>query len=168
MTGLFLAVLAVVWIAVLLPAALRARRNDPLTATERWKRRMNLIAPKASNGRWIVVPESSDRLARAAFRRGQRRRKRILVFLAAAAAVSGLGAVLLDAALWQVHVAFDASLAIYVVLLIEGKRRRVERLEKVRSLSQRRASKPGSAADWTVRARDELHFYEPTVRAGGS
>ncbi len=168
MTGLLLAILVLAWIAVFLPAALRARRNDPLTATERWRRRMSLIAPKPATGRWIVVPESSDRLARAAFRRGQRRRKRILIFLVVSAAASAIVAIFVGGGAWQIHLAFDLSLASYVALLVEAKRRREERLEKVRSLSERRGAGDDTGRDWSVRGREELRFYEPTARAGGS
>ena len=39
---------------------------------------------------------------------------------------------------WEVHLAIDVSIAIYLVLLLETKRRREERLRKVRPLATRR------------------------------
>jgi hypothetical protein len=39
--------------------------------------------------------------------------------------------------MWEVHIAFDFSLALYVALLVEAKRRRQERLTKVEPLGRR-------------------------------
>jgi len=155
LTLIFLGLLALAWIAVFLPAALRAKQSAPLTTAERFKRRMNLIAPRAGNGRWIVVPESYDRLAMSSFRRGQRRRTKILIALLAAALFTGLVAVFSGGGAWEVHLAVDFSLGLYVALLIEAKRRREESVTKLRSLESRRSAREA-----------EITFHEP-VRAGG-
>jgi hypothetical protein len=140
LTALFLGVLALAWVAVFLPAALRARQASPLSTAERFKRRMQLIAPAArrARGRWVVVPESYDRLARSSFRRGQRRRVQLLLILTTASALSALVALGSGGAAWELHLAFDASLALYVSLLLEAKKRRTERDTKVRALRSRR------------------------------
>lgn len=137
MTYWFLLVLALAWIAVFLPAAMRARQNAPLSTSERFRRRMELIAPRASAGRWVVVPESEDHLAGRSFRKGQRTRRRILAFLVGAVVLSVGGAIFAGGALWELSLAFGASLALYVVLLLEGKKRRDERTKKVRRLQGR-------------------------------
>lgn len=155
LTFVFLGLLALAWIAVFLPAALRARQSAPLTTAERFKRRMSLIAPRAGNGRWIVVPESYDRLAMSSFRRGQRRRTKIFIALMAAVGVTGVIAAFSGGAAWEVHLAVDASLALYVALLIEAKRRRSEQVTKLRSLGGRRPARV-----------PEVTFNEP-VQAGG-
>ncbi|MGH2694937.1 MAG: hypothetical protein ACRDJJ_09010, partial [Actinomycetota bacterium] len=89
MTAFFLVLLALAWIAVFLPAVLRARQNSPLSTAERFRRRMQLMAPRGRTGRWVVVPEPYDRLAGRSFRRGQQRRLRIFTTLVAAAGLSG-------------------------------------------------------------------------------
>lgn len=149
MTYWFLLVLALAWIAVFLPAAMRARQNAPLSTAERFRRRMELIAPTASKGRWVVVPESGDRLAGRSFRKGQRSRRHILAFLVGGVLLSFGSAILFGGALWEVSLAFGASLALYVSLLLEGKRRRDERGKKVRRIQAR--SRPVQRAQPTVR-----------------
>jgi hypothetical protein len=122
-TGLLLTVLAIAWLTVFLPAALRAREGTPLASAEKFRRRMQLIAPRTPRGRWVLVPESPDRLAASAFRPGQRRRKHILVFLLASTAISLLPALVAGRGMWEVQFAFDASLILYVFLLIKVRRR---------------------------------------------
>jgi hypothetical protein len=134
---MFLGALALAWIGVFLPAALRARQDAPLSSAEVWRRRMSLLAPKSSQPRYVLVPARSDRLARAAFQKQRLRRIRILVFLAAAAPLSGVVALAAGGSMWVVHVAFDFSLALYVALLVQAKRRRQERLTKVEPLGRR-------------------------------
>jgi len=149
----FLGLLALAWIAVFLPSLVRAREAAPLTTAERFKRRMALLAPRARTGRWIVVPESYDRLTRASFQRGQRRRIQILIALTAAAAATFLVALTSGGAAWEVHLVTDASLGLYVVLLRETKKRRDERSRKVRKIGERA---PRERAD-------EVTFYEPVA-----
>lgn len=103
---------------------------------------MNLLAPRSSTGRYVLVPARSDRLARTAYARAKIRRIRILAFLAIAAPVSGVVAFLAGGSMWEVHIAFDLSLALYVALLIEAKRRRQERLTKVEPLGRRSVPEP--------------------------
>ncbi len=135
MTLVFLALLGAAWVVVFLPAALRAHHQAPLSSAERFRRRLELMAPRhAGGGRWVVMPEHPDRLAYSAFRRAQRRRTRILQFLLACVVASLGGALYAGGPLWEVQIAFDASLALYVVLLLEAKRRRREHNDKVRHL----------------------------------
>ena len=101
-----------------------------------------------------MVPESYDRLRRASFRRGQKRRQQILIALCGAAGLSFLLALMSGGATWEVHLALDASLALYVVLLLDAKRRRSERTTKVHELRRRQ-----------VPAREEVAFYEPVKAA---
>ncbi len=138
MTAFFLVLLALAWIAVFLPAVLRARQNSPLSTAERFRRRMQLMAPRGRTGRWVVVPEPYDRLAGRSFRRGQQRRLRIFTTLVAAAGLSGALALFSGGGMWEINLALDASLALYIALLLEAKRRREERERKVHSMAPRR------------------------------
>ncbi|MDQ3964674.1 MAG: hypothetical protein M3277_12315 [Actinomycetota bacterium] len=96
------------------------------------------------------MPESYDRLRRASFRRGQKRRQQILLALCGAAAISFFAALVGGGAAWEAHLALDASLGLYVMLLLDAKRRRAERGTKVHALRRRQ-----------VPAREEVAFYEP-------
>lgn len=100
---------------------------------------MSLLAPKSAQPRYVLVPARSDRLARASYQKHKLRRIRILAFLAVAAPVSGIVALLAGGSMWEVHIAFDFSLALYVALLVQAKRRREERLTKVEPLGRRDA-----------------------------
>jgi hypothetical protein len=58
------------------------------------------------------------------------------VVLSAAAALLGGGA------LWEVHLALDACLGIYVALLLDAKKRRSQSATTVTELSSRRGTPP--------------------------
>ena len=153
MTIILLVILTAAWIGVFWPAVKRAKFDAPLSSAERFRRRLDLIAPKATEeGRWIVMPESPDRLQRAAFRRGQQRRARILIFLAAAAAATLLLALVAGGAAWEIQLACDASLALYAFLLLDAKKRRSERAAKVRMIAQ-----PSDE----IQPSERVDFYEP-------
>jgi hypothetical protein len=139
-TGFFLVLLAVAWAAIFLPAVLRARRESPLPAVERFKYRMQLIAPRSEGGgRWIVTPRSYEGLARASLRRAQRRRRRIFLGLVYTAVGTLLLALIAGGSAWELHVFVLASLALYVVLLREAKARQEERRQKVAGIATRRS-----------------------------
>jgi hypothetical protein len=139
LTAFFLGLLALAWIAVFLPAALRARQNSPISTADRFRRLMRVMAPHAATGRWVVVPDPYEGRASRSHRRGQRRRLQIFIFLVAAAGLSGAVALFSGGGMWEVNLALDASLALYVALLLEAKRRAEERERKVHSMVSRRA-----------------------------
>lgn len=141
MTAIFLALLIVSWIAVFLPAALRAKHSTPLATSNRWRKRMAVMAPSGMSGRWVMVPraeEEEGEEVRSSYYRSQRQRRHLFVFLIVATFVSGACAVALRTpSLWEVHLAFAGSLALYVLLLIRVKRQRAERTQKVKALRTR-------------------------------
>lgn len=153
MTATFLALLIVSWIAVFLPAALRAKHSTPLATSNRWRKRMAVMAPSGMPGRWVVVPraEGEDEEVRSSYFRSQRQRRHLFVFLIVATLVSGAFAVALRTpSLWEVHLAFAGSLALYVLLLIRVKRQRAERIRKVKSLRARSQPSPDVRLDEAV------------------
>ncbi len=156
LTLLFLFVLVVAWLTVFLPSVMRARRSSPLFSTEGFRKRMSSIAPGAGRevragggtasggrsaegkGRWVVMPQSPDRVRRLAWQKAQRRRKYLLLVLVVAVVASALAGAIVGGAMWEVHLAFDASLAVYVVLLVEAKKRRAQHAATVSPLERAR------------------------------
>lgn len=132
MTFAFLGLLALAWMAIFLPAMLRARAEAPTWTTERFKRKMEALAPRT--GRWIVMPAPHDRLRVEAARRRQARLKAILVGLLGAVAVTFVAAVVAGGLAWELHLGTLAIAGIYVVWLRDAKRRRRERARKVRAI----------------------------------
>ena len=106
LTAIFLVALATAWVAVLVPAVIRARNNTPLWSSERFRRGLQVMAPPAygGSGRWVITPRQEDRRVRRSYR----------------------------------DVGSDLALGLYVVALLEIKRRRVERVRKVSPLAGRR------------------------------
>lgn len=135
LTFVFLVLLGLAWVAVFLPAAARARQGTPLSTAERFRRRMQLIAPPpaSSRGRWIVVPESTDRLAYVSYRKAQERRRKVFLGLLVATSASFLVSVV-TGAVWAVTSAAGFSLFAYVVLLIGVKRKRQDVRNKIQPL----------------------------------
>ena len=147
LTAGFLVALGLLWLAVMVPAILRARASAPLTTAERFRRRMDLIAPPSyAPGRWVVVLNSSHRKASsplaAAHRqaRSQRRRRRLLILILLAVTGSAAAGWRFGEPWWDVHIGLHAALALYVGALIEIKRRREERAVKLRPIRSKRRS----------------------------
>jgi hypothetical protein len=149
LNDLFLLFLGIAWLLVLWSAAVRARRNTPLSTATRFRSKMRLIAPKAARaGRWILTPQSSRRPSRPSHARNLRRRKQMFVALLLAAPLTAAPAAFWSGALWLVHVAADCALAGYVVFLLATKRRRQE-------AASMRAMARGPEVDFTVPIYEE-------------
>ena len=142
MTWLFLALLGVAWVAIFLPAALRARRRTPLPSAEGFKRKQASLNARSAPGRWVLVPQSAEGRVEAVRRRTQAHRRRLFVFLLSAAVLSAAVAAIRGGALWEAHLALDACLGIYVALLIDAKKRRTGPSKKVTQLEGRRPQAP--------------------------
>ena len=141
LTTFFLAALAVAWMLVLVPAILRARSQSPFSSTERFRRRMDMIAPRHTrSGRMIVVLDSPHRRAATEFGRARReirrrrRRARFLKLLVACAVISAGVAAWRGEGFWEFNFGIDAVLVLYVGILLERKARKRERTTKVRRL----------------------------------
>ena len=133
----FLVLLVLAWVAICVPAATRARERSPLASTLLFKRGLELLGPD-HHGSFVQefgqVPSGS---------RSQRMAVRwtptvLLCFLCAGVLGTGLAAVLRGGDMWEVHLATDAALALFVSLLLEEKHRKMERARKVRHLRARR------------------------------
>lgn len=152
----FLVILVVAWAVVVLPAMLRARSSTPLVAAERFKRRMEMIAPaRAHAGRWVVVPKVHAPRSRSHKRQLVSRRRTFEALIVTAAALF-LVALWRGGRWWDFQILADGVLAIYVSYLIAAKKQREEMVKKVRPLVPRPA-----------KAASEIRFHEP-VRAFGS
>lgn len=156
MTFVFLGLLALAWMAIFLPAMLRARAEAPLWTAERFKRKMEALAPRA--GRWIVVPLAHERLRAEARRRRQGRLKAILLGLLVAVVVTFIAAVVTGGAAWELHLATIGVTGIYVVWLRDGKGRRLERARKVRTMPR---------AQPRATANDDVAFEEAVAAHHG-
>jgi hypothetical protein len=145
----FLVVLALAWAGVFLPAVWRASQRSPLRSTQRFAERMKLISPPGGfhrltgsrryyrGGRRLIVSRHAGRRL-PSHRRSQRQRTWILLLLGALVPSSAAAAVLAQGhGWWEIHIACDFSFALYVALLLEAKKRRDERLKKVRPLATR-------------------------------
>lgn len=152
MTLFFLALLALAWVVVFVPAVLRAREEAPVASTERFKKGMGMLAaPSRRSGRWIIAPGVRD-VARK--RRLQRRRRLFsaLVFAAGATLVLAL----VRPALWDLHLTVDAILFSYAVLLVAIKRQDEEARHKLAYITPDEDAEPLQRA----RAVGELEFEE--------
>lgn len=158
-----LLILAVIWAAVLIPPALRARAagrpSDSITAFHHQLNVLRRAGPRGSRNPAWVPPAGAGSLPRrhvslvdpvtqpaipmtlaatrvVAARRSARRRRRdvLLALLVAAGTTLVLGVVPALRMLWLVHVAADLLLIAYVGLLIRQRNLATEREMKVRLL----------------------------------
>jgi hypothetical protein len=137
----FLAFLALVWIAVVMPGARRARSRTPLPASKSFKQAMRTIAPPKSarraapnRGRWIVAPPTREGIERRRRERSLRLRRKVLAAFICVAGASAIPAVVAGGVWTEAHLFLDGALLAYVALLIELRRRAAEREIKVRHL----------------------------------
>jgi len=108
---------------------------------------MRLISPRSRSGRWVVVPESRERLLAQAFLRAQDRRKRIFGGLVVVAAVTGIWAVLSGGRIVELNLIVDALAAFYLALIMDAKRKLLDLEQNVHALHPQPRSEPGYAAE---------------------
>ena len=127
MDWLLLAALGIMWAAFLIPLS---RRRSLTTSVDEFERRMEFLAHAEANGtsgRWIVTPRKGARFIGDAERRRARardRRRRILVFLIEAIAVTFLmGLVPPLRVFWYGSAGIAVLLLAYVWLLLSLKQR---------------------------------------------
>lgn len=125
MTLLFVALLAGFWVALFLPALLRARKGaSPIVSVSTFNRGMRALGSghPSSNGRWIVVPPTrqEDEPRRQVV---ERRRQVFMGLVAATAATALLGLLPALRVLLWLNLTFDLALAGFVMFLLQEKRR---------------------------------------------
>jgi hypothetical protein len=131
---------AVSWAAIFFCAAVQAVRDEPVFTFGLFSNGMDRVIPTRVFGRWVIAPQSSgarDKLPRSDFLRAQSKRAAFLKFLVTGVVVSGAVAWLLGSPYLEINVVADASLAIYLFLLLQAKRRRAEVKAKVRHIETR-------------------------------
>lgn len=79
LTWLLLAVLGIIWAALLIPS----RSRSPKSSVEDFEQRMNLLAEanRAAPGRWVLIPRKGQRFMGADRERARVRRRRRQVFM---------------------------------------------------------------------------------------
>jgi hypothetical protein len=79
---LFVALLGIIWVAILLPS--RLRRRSPRSSVEEFERKMNSLAEthNTSPGRWVLMPRKGQKIMDPGERRRFRiRRRRRVIFV---------------------------------------------------------------------------------------
>jgi hypothetical protein len=150
MNLLVVVLLAGLWASILLPGALRTRRDaSPMNSIDQFERRMEMLAPdrlagrtlgqRPPSGRHVMVLDDAVAVTRAGTSAGTRartlrRRRAMLVRLAAAVASTGLLAVVVGG---PMNLLFAASFAVtggYVAVLAQLRSREVDTRRVVRRL----------------------------------
>ena len=128
-----LLVLAAIWAAVLLPPYLQKRRAfHPHASIGDFR---NQLAVLQRTGDPYAPVRSTPALSRGMSRRDvQRRRRDVLMTLAAAAGLSFLLALVAGGAVWLLHLSVDAALLGYVALLMQVQQQRPASRANVRPL----------------------------------
>lgn len=120
MDWLLLAVLGIIWAAVLLPG--RKRIASPAASVEEFEKNMDRLADSEQEGRWMVMPQKGVPIGNTSMSSRSavlERRRRVLVFLmegTAASFVIGLLPPLRS--MWVVTSGFAVALFLYCWLLV--------------------------------------------------
>ena len=130
LTTFFLVVLGAAWMFFVLPSARRASAAKPLPSAERFKAGMKSMAP----GILISLPVAQAEPEPAG--KSRTRRRDILVFLGAGFVFSGAAAVLSGGA-WPLLSAFAGLFLLYVALLVEMRRRELDKRARIRAAAAR-------------------------------
>lgn len=132
----FLVVLVLAWVVIYLPAASRLRAREPFESAETFKRGLEVIGPvghKPAKKERVPLGSSSPVRVLPA-------RSALFAVLLALVLASSVIAALKGGELWELHLAADACLALFVAWLLEEKhqrRRRVRDLRMARAAGQR-------------------------------
>lgn len=140
------------WASILVPAAVRARREtSPLHSVDHFERSMGMLAPKPSvgpantPGRYVMVLERPSRLTGAVrMSPAVERRKAVLLRLAAAVPVTGILAWTSGGFFSMLFRLTLVALIGYVGLLVQLQSRRMQAARKLHHLPVRRVEEPAT------------------------
>lgn len=143
------ALLAVLWAAILLPGVLREHRSrSPLTTVDRFERSMVILARRQAGaraparrqrGRRVLVADPRELTEAATRARAVRRRRRTVGRLAGAATLAGILAVVLGDPFWWLLASAVLGLVGYLALLARNQANEAEARRKTRHLRPRTA-----------------------------
>lgn len=123
MEWLFLAVLAIIWAAFLLPSD--GRRTSPTTEIAEFEKKLDLLADTEGEGRWVVAPGKGMRFMSPRARERQRileRRRQVLTLLVEATTITFvIGLIPPLRVFWIITSAFGVALFGFVWMLVRLK-----------------------------------------------
>jgi hypothetical protein len=163
-TWLLLAVLGIIWVALLFPS----RSRSPRSSIEDFEQRMNLLAEanRAVPGRWVLMPRKGQRFTGPDQGRALVRRRRRQVFMVLLEA-TGLTLIMGIFPPFRIMLWFTAILVIvllaYMAALVKLRGEEVERARLYR-VAGRRDYKDAYGYTWPDRA---LSSYHPAAYGDG-
>ena len=123
MEWLFLAALAIIWAAFLLPSG--GGRTSPTTEVAEFSKKLDLLADTEGEGRWVVTPTKGMRFMSPKARERQRileRRRQVLTLLIEATAITFIiGLIPPLRVFWIITSAFGVALFGFVWMLVRLK-----------------------------------------------
>jgi hypothetical protein len=143
-TLLVLFILAVIWLAVLLPPYLQNRSESrPADSISSFQHQLSVLERRANPvGARSATPRSRypthQSTPRTSRDEARKRRRDVLFTLAGAAGITFLLAFMMGGRVWGLHLLCDVLLAGYTCLLAQANQRQMERNVKVRPLPVRR------------------------------
>ena len=129
-----LLILAVIWVAVLLPPYLQNRSEKrPADSISSFQRQLSVLERRSTSVN-VTGPMPAVRMTRAEARK---RRRDVLFTLLGAASITLAMALFMGGTVWGLQILCDLLVAGYVFLLVQSQQRESERETKVRYLPGR-------------------------------
>ena len=154
LTWLLLAVLGIIWAALLLPS----RSRSPKSSVEEFEQKMNLLAEanRAAPGRWVLMPRKGQRFMGEDRGRARVKRRRRQVFMVL---LEGTGLTLIMGIFppFRIMLWFTALLTLvllgYMAALVKLRAEEVERVRRHRMAARARGYTDAYGYTWPVKAQ---------------
>jgi len=141
-TILVLFILAIIWLAVLLPPYLQNRSEKrPADSISSFQRQLSVLERRSTSVN-VTGPVRPVGMTRTEARK---RRRDVLFTLLGAASITLAMALFMGGPVWGLQILCDALVAGYVFLLVQTQQREAERVTKVRYLPGGRTGAPEPA-----------------------